>query len=101
MGIQLKKMFSILGGVMAFITIVALALLYINAQFTFINNVNVIKVLSYIKEYALIATVGIVALEFAANKGLIVFVVTVVLVAIVVIFSFLPGVQETLIGYIK
>lgn len=100
MGDTLKKFFSILGGLMAFLTIIALAIIFINAQFNFIHNEVVLNVLAYIQTYALIATVGIVALEFSADKGLAVFVVTALLIAVVVIFSFLPGTKDVVIGWV-
>jgi len=100
MGSTLKKFFSILGGIMAFLTIIALAIIFINAQWTFIHNEVVLQVLAYVKTYALIATVGITALEFSADKGIVVFVVTALLVALVVIFSFLPNVKDVIIGWV-
>ena len=100
MGATLKKFFSILGGIMAFLTIVALAVIFINAQFNFIHNEIVLQVLAYIQTYALIATVGITALEFASDKGIVVFVVTALLIALVVIFSFLPNVKEVIIAWV-
>ena len=100
MGSTLKKFFSILGGLMAFLTILALAVIFINAQFNFIHNETVLQVLAYVQTYALLATVGITALEFASDKGIVVFVVTALLVALVVIFSFLPNVKEVIIGWV-
>lgn len=100
MGSTLKKFFSILGGLMAFLTILALAVIFINAQFSFIHNETVLQVLAYVQTYALLATVGITALEFASDKGIVVFVVTALLVALVVIFSFLPNVRDVIIGWI-
>lgn len=100
MGSTLKKFFSILGGIMAFLTIVALAVIFINAQFNFIHNETVLHVLAYIQTYALIATVGITALEFASDKGIVVFIITILLVALVVIFSFLPGVRDVILGWV-
>ena len=100
MGQTLKRFFSILGGIMAFLTIVALVVIYANAQWGFIHNATVLQVLAYIQTYALLATVGISALEFAADKGIIVFVITAALVALVVIFSFLPNVKDVIVGWI-
>lgn len=100
MGQTLKKFFSILGGLMAFLTIIALVVIYANAQWGFIHNETVLQILAYVQTYALLATVGITALEFASDKGFVVFVVTAALVALVVIFSFLPNVKDVIIGWI-
>ena len=100
MGDTLKKFFSILGGLMAFLTIVAFAFILINAQFGLVHNEVVLQVLAYVQTYALIATVGITALEFASDKGIAVFVVTALLIAVVVIFTFLPGTKDVIIGWV-
>lgn len=100
MGDTLKKFFSILGGLMAFLTIVAFAFILINAQFNLVHNEVVLQVLAYVQTYALIATVGITALEFASDKGIAVFVVTALLIAVVVIFTFLPGTKDVIIGWV-
>lgn len=100
-GKPLEKVLDILGEIFAFITIAALAFIFINAQFNFVTNALVLKILAYIQTYATIVVVGIVGLEFVIDKGLILTIIYLVLLAVVVIFSFLPDVRATIVGALQ
>lgn len=101
MGDTLKRVFRILGIAMAITTIFLFAFMYVNAAFDIVKNATVLNVLAYIKEYACLATVGVVVLSFAFDKGLITFIIFAVVIAIIVIFGFFPSVADKIIYVIR
>lgn len=102
LGKSVQKALDIISKILALVVILVLALSYINVQFPFLDKVPIVlTIFSYIQTYAVIGVVAIVGLEAVVDKGLILTIIYLALVAVVVIFSFLPGVQEQLLSLIK
>lgn len=93
-----EKVFDILGEILGFLTILLIVFLFANAQWDFIKNTDLVGTLYLIQAYAIIATVGVVGLEFAAKRGWIFFILFAALVAAAVIFSFFPEVRDSIIA---
>ena len=83
---------------MAFLVILLLAFSFINAAFGITDNPTVLKIIAFTQTYAVIGVVAIVGLEFVIDKGLILTIIYLSLVAVVVIFSFLPDVQAQIMN---
>ncbi|HEY8444136.1 MAG TPA: hypothetical protein VIL24_05005 [Clostridia bacterium] len=101
-GSTARKALDIISKILAFLVILVLAVSYINAQFHFLDSVPIVlTIFNYIQTYAVIGVVAIVGLEFVIDKGIILTIIYLALVAVVVIFSFLPNVQNQLLDLIK
>jgi len=70
-----SKAFTILGQIMAFLTIILLGLIYLNQvlPFNFLGDDLLSKLVS-IKEYAVILTITVCGLSFACKRSLIIFI---------------------------
>ncbi|HHW90535.1 MAG TPA: hypothetical protein GX745_06530 [Clostridiales bacterium] len=100
-GKPLEKALDIIGEILAFIVILVLAFSYINTVFEITDHALLLTILGYVQTYATIAVVAVVGLEFVIDKGLILTIIYLALVAVVLIFSFMPAVQEELLAFIK
>ncbi len=97
-----KQILDVIGCIAAAITILTYVVLCINAQWTFIPSDSfIMNVLKVIQTYAPLVVVGIVGLEFVANKNLIIRIIFYIFIAIIVIFMFFPGTWENMVGIIK
>ncbi len=102
-----KQILDVLGCIAAFITILTYVILCINAiciskNVTFIPADSfVMNVLKVIQVYAPLVVVGIVGLEFIANKNLLFRIIFYILIALVVIFMFFPSTWSQLVGIIS
>ncbi len=97
-----KQILDVIGCIAAAITILTYVILCINAQWTFIPADSfIMNVLRVIQTYAPLVVVGIVGLEFVANKHLVFRIIFYILIAIVVIFMFFPATWSNLVGIIK
>ena len=97
-----KQILDVIGCIAASITIFNYVVLCINAQWTFIPSDSfIMNVLKVIQTYAPLVVVGIVGLEFVANKNLIIRIIFYIFIAIIVIFMFFPGTWENMVGIIK
>lgn len=81
-GKPLEKVLDIVGEILAFVVIALLAISFINAQFDFITNTTFLKLLAYTRTYAVIGVVAIVGLEFVIDKGLLITLIYLGLVAL-------------------
>lgn len=95
----MRKFLSAIGGICAFVTVVAYALFYINTSVPFLpESLNVI--VGYIMTWGALIVVAITGLEFVWVKGAgIIFILAyLAVVAVVVVFMFFPSVAGTLIS---
>ncbi|HEY8390622.1 MAG TPA: hypothetical protein VIL26_06725 [Clostridia bacterium] len=97
-GKPLEKVLDVIGEVLAFLVILLLAFSFINTAFGLTDNEILLKVIAITKTYAIIGVVAIVGLEFVIDKGLILTLIYLALVAVVVIFSFFPEVQAQIMN---
>ncbi len=105
LGEGLSKIFDILNKVLAFVVLLAYALFAINANWTFINNETFMTILEYIMYYGPLLICGLVMVEFAIKRNLIIQIVVYAIIAVVVIFQFFPdtfnSIADTINGLTK
>ena len=83
-----SRLFSIIGSIMAFVTVVIIGLIFLNdgvVQFIPTDTLNTLKT---IKEYAVLFTLIVVGMSFACKRSLLLFVPFVVLSVCALAFSF-------------
>ena len=97
----LAKVIDLLAEIIGFLTIVLIAFLYINAQFDFLTDIEILRVLYRIREYAILGSVILLGLEFSLKRGGLIFWIFVALAAVAVIFSFFPDVAADIVGRIQ
>ena len=91
-----EKIFDIMGEILALLTIILYAVLFLNANFNFIPAGKPLDILQIIKDYAALVVVGIVGCEAIVKRGFIFKVLFLLLVAIVVIAMFFPGTWQNI-----
>lgn len=83
---KFAKIFDWLGRLMAFLTIILIALLFLNAKFPFLGDKAAL--LTTIKEYAVLSTLIVVGLGFASRRSILLFIPFCIFAVIAVVFSF-------------
>ena len=68
-GRNLSKYFDFLGEILAVLTIMLIAFLFINANFGLIGSADTVSVLTAIRDYAILGTLIIVGLEFSVKRS--------------------------------
>lgn len=96
----MEKLWDILGEILAVLLVVTYALLILNANFAFINNGIVLKILDILRTYGSLALTGVVGLEAMSKRNFIFKIIFLALCALIVIFLFFPGTYQNLIGAI-
>lgn len=89
-GKKLSKVLDILGELLAVLTIMLIAFLYINAKFQFVKDISLLEMLTTIREYMILATIIVVGLEFSVKRNILWFIIFCALAAVAVVFSFFP-----------
>lgn len=97
---KLKKLFDLLGKVIAVSLVVIWVLLLVNAQWAFLPA-WLFNIFSICKEYGTLVLLGVVGLEAMSDKPFIFRVIFYALCAIIVIFLFFPGTYANLISLVK
>ena len=88
----MKKFLSLIGGILAFLTVIMYAVLFINSVWSFLPT-NVVSFMEGIKFFAVLAVCAITGLEFAfATKSKLLVFLFIIVLAVVVVFMFFPGV---------
>lgn len=96
-----RQILDVIGMLAAVITIIAYVLLCVDAQWSFIPTGSfVYNVLSVIRTYAPLVVVGIVGLEFVANKSLLIRIIFYVAIALVVVCMFFPATWSNFVGLV-
>ena len=85
---RFSKLFSLIGKIGAFFTVALLGLLYFNNGVVHFIGPETLKVMTVIKEYAVLFSLVFVGLSVACKGGLILFITWVALAAIAIGFSF-------------
>jgi hypothetical protein len=80
---------DVVGEVLAFFTILLMAFMYVNGKFGFVKG-DLLTTLTYVREIAMISTIGLKAIEFALKRGIILTVITVAIVVTIIVFLFFP-----------
>ena len=91
----LKKILDVLGNILAIVWLITYILLVTNANFHYLDNIDILlNALALIREWGALLLVAIVGFESVANRGLVLIIIYLVLLAVCVIFMFLPGTTD-------
>jgi hypothetical protein len=82
-----SKFFDILGKFLALCSVTLIAVLYINSRFAFIGA-DIVNILYRVREYAILATLIVVGLEWAVRRNIVFFIIYCVIALIAIGFSF-------------
>ncbi len=100
-GESLSEVFDFLNKLLAFVVIVAYVVFAINANWTFIENETVLSVINGIMRYGPLAICGLVLIEFAIKRNLVIQIVVYALIALAVIFQFFPDTFNAMVSYVN
>jgi hypothetical protein len=89
-GRNLSRFFDLLGELLAVLTIMLIAFLFLNTNFNFVGDSATLNMLTTIRDYAILGTLIIVGLEFSVKRSFVWFVIFLILAAIAVLFTFFP-----------
>lgn len=95
----LEKVFDIIGEILAVVLVVVFALLIINANFNFLPD-GVLNVFKVIQTYGALVLIAVVGLEAMAKRNFIFQIIFLILLAVIVVFLFLPDTYNNFIGLI-
>lgn len=88
----MKKVLSFIGGILAFLTVIMYALLFIDSVYSFLPEAAV-AFMEGIKLFAVLVVCAITGLEFAfSTKSVFVVILFCLILAVVIVFMFFPGV---------
>lgn len=94
----LEKVFDVLGEILAVLLVVVYIVLLANAQWDFIPNDTLLRVLDIIRTYGSLLLVAVVGMEAMSKRSFILRVIFYACIAIIVIFMFFPATYENLIS---
>ena len=100
-GESLSEVFDFLNKLLAFVVIVAYVVFAINANWAFIENETVLSVINGIMRYGPLAICGLVLIEFAIKRNLVIQIVVYALIALAVIFQFFPDTFNAMVSYVN
>lgn len=97
-----EKVFDIIGEILAVVLVIVFALLIIDANFPFLDNVEWLKnAFEIIRTYGALLLIAVVGLEAMAKRNFVFQIIFLALLALIVVFLFFPGTYESFIGMIK
>lgn len=97
-----KQIFDVISGIAAVLTILVYLILCINSLWTFIPAGSfVYNLLLVIRTWAPLVVVALVGFEFFANKHIAIRIIFYLVLAVVIIFNFVPSVWDKFVGLIR
>lgn len=100
-GDTLSKILSIINKILAFAVLLAYALFAINMNWPFITNDTLISVIKGVMYYGPLAICGMVMIEFAIKRNIIIQLVVYAIIAIAIIFQFFPETLDAIFSIAK
>ena len=97
-----RQIFDVVGCLAAVITVLVYLVLCINTKWAFIPEGSfILDVLKAIKTFAPLVVVGLVGIEFMADKHWVFRIIFYVMLGLIVLMMFFPGVFDEFIGKSK
>lgn len=97
-----RQIFDVVGCIAAVVTVLTYLVLCINATWEFISaGTFVMNVLLVIKTWAPLVVVGLVGIEYVADKNIVWRILFYIMIALVVIFMFFPNTWDQVVGVIN
>ncbi len=100
-GDTLSKILSIVNKILAFAVLLAYALFAINMNWPFITNDTLISIIKGVMYYGPLAICGMVMIEFAIKRNIIIQLVVYAIIAIAIIFQFFPETLDAIFSIAK
>ncbi len=80
-----------IGEILAFLAVILILFMCINARFELITGENALRILSYVREIAIVTVIGLKGMEFALKRGWILSLIFGLILAAIVVFMFFPS----------
>lgn len=98
---KMEKVFDIIGEILAVVLVIVFALLIIDANFSFLDNVAWLKnIFEIIRNYGALVLIAVVGLEAMAKRNFIFQIIFLALLALIVVFLFFPETYSNFMGMI-
>lgn len=94
----MKSTSRILGGFLAFLTVLLILFLFMHEYFGIIKNADLVGTLYLVREYMIIGSLILNGFAFASRKGFILFIIFMAAALAVIVFSFFPVVRDVIMG---
>lgn len=100
---KMKRVWDIIGQVLAIVLVFVYVLYILNLNFGFLDALPPVltAILAYLKNFGSLALIAIVGLEATSRKPFIIKLLFLLLCAVVVVFMFFPATYDALISTIK
>ena len=98
LGSTMEKLVDGVTKICAFALLFAYIFFALNANFHFFDNSAVNDIITYIMYYGPLIIVGLVCVEFAISKNLLIQIVIYALIAVMIIFQFFPDTWVSIMG---
>ncbi len=96
-----QRVWDIIGEILAVLLVVTWAVWIINEAFPFINNVAILNVINFIRNYGSLTLTAVVGFEAMSKRNIVLQIIFLVLLAIVIIFSFFPEAFSSIVGTMR
>lgn len=88
-GRKVEKVVDIVGEILGMATMILVVVLLANDKWAFIDG-TILTTLNTIKNFAIVAVLGLTALEFALKRNLLIFIICAAVIVIAFVFVFIP-----------
>ena len=91
LGRKVEKVVDIVGEILAMATIVLVVVMLANDKWGFIQlETAMYDILNTVKNFAIVAVLGLSALEFALKRNIIIFIICAAAIVVAFVFVFIP-----------
>lgn len=98
---KMEKVFDIIGEILAVVLVIVFALLIIDANFSFLDNVAWLKnIFEIIRNYGALVLIAVVGLEAMSKRNFLFQIIFLALIALIVVFLFFPDTYSNFMGMI-
>ncbi len=95
---SLEKLFDLIGEILAVVLVVTWAVLILNANFHFLDEVPALyNILSIIRNYGGLVLIAVVGLEAISKRNIIFKIIFLAMLALIIVFLFFPDTYDSLI----
>ena len=89
-GRKLEKVIDLVGEILAMATIILVVVLLANQKWTFIKGEHLLQTLETVKNFAIVAVLGLKSLEFALKRNIIFAAILIAIIVVAFVFVFIP-----------
>ena len=89
-GRKLEKVVDLVGEILAMATIILVVVLLANQKWAFIKKEALLETLETIKNFAIVAVLGLTSLEFALKRNIFFAAICIAIIVVAFVFVFIP-----------